>query len=149
MELVNHLKTTFDSKAAVLVCLFFVGVVNIPGAGELVLALIAVLGIAFTIKHRINPLTDPDLKLFSWLVLAVVGSKLLSILVNEPGPRTYGNLGTSIHFLLAPFVATYLCKERWNKGSPFRFIYNVFRKRSIKNSLFIWITIRNLTFRNH
>ena len=76
----------------------------VPGAGEVSFGILALLGLAKTIQERRNPLAEPGnrfLAVICWVFLLVA---IISVLASDPSPEGFRRLGTSIHFLLAPFI---------------------------------------------
>lgn len=73
--------------------------------GNLILLVLAILGIySFLLKNK-NPFKIPELKLFSWLAIGYFCVILLSMIAANGLNVELSHLGRKIHFLLAPFIA--------------------------------------------
>ena len=76
----------------------------VPGAGEVSFGILALLGLAKTIKERRNPIAEPGnrfLAVICWTFLLVA---ILTVVANDPSQEGFRRLSTNIHFLFAPFV---------------------------------------------
>ncbi len=95
----------YSNFIIVLLLLFPVVINSVKIFGNLILLILAVLGIYIAISEKKNPFQISELKLFSWLVAGYFGVMLLSMLIADGINAEFYHLGRKLHFLLAPFIA--------------------------------------------
>ena len=80
----------------------------VPGGGEVAFGILAVLGVAHAIKNRTHPLAEPSTRFMSLICWAFLLVAILTVVAAEPSAEGFRRLGTSVHFLFAPFIALLL-----------------------------------------
>ncbi len=95
----------YSNFVIVLLLLFPVFINSVKIFGNLIVLMLAILGIYIALSERKNPFQLSKLKLFSWLTVGYFSVMLLSILVADGLNAEFHHLGRKLHFLLAPFIA--------------------------------------------
>jgi len=95
----------YSNFVIILLLLFPILINSVKIFGNLILLILAILGIYIAIVERKNPFQIPELKLFSWLTISYFMVMLLSIIAADGWSAELHHLGRKIHFLFAPFIA--------------------------------------------
>ncbi len=100
-----YLNKHYNNFVVALLLLFPLVIDSVKIFGNLILLLLAILGIYVLITERRSPFNIPELKLFSWLTFGYFLVMLLSIIQNEGFVDDIYHLGRKAHFALAPLIA--------------------------------------------
>jgi len=100
-----------DSIVRLLAIIFPILLINIKIFGNLILLILTLIGIYKIISEKINPLTNKDLRLFTFLTLGYFFIMAMSLILNVGFDEELRHLFRKLHFLLAPLVAVALYKN--------------------------------------
>jgi len=100
-----------DSIIRLLAITFLIVLINVKIFGNLILLILTLIGIYKIISEKINPLTNKDLRLFTFLTLGYFFIMAMSIFLNVGFGEELRHLFRKLHFLLAPLVAVALYKN--------------------------------------
>jgi len=100
-----------DSIIRLLAVTFPLVLINVKIFGNLILLILTLIGIYKVISEKINPLTNKDLRLFTFLTLGYFFIMAMSIIFNMGFGEELKHLFRKLHFLLAPFIAVALYKN--------------------------------------
>jgi len=100
-----------DSIIRLLAIIFPVLLINVKIFGNLILLIFVVIGIYRIISEKINPFTNKDLRIFTFLTLGYFFIMAMSIILNVGFDEELKHLFRKIHFLLAPLIALALYKK--------------------------------------
>ena len=100
-----------DSIITLLAITFLIVLINVKIFGNLILLILTLIGIYKIISEKINPLTNKDLRLFTFLTLGYFFIMAMSIFLNVGFGEELRHLFRKLHFLLAPLVAVALYKN--------------------------------------
>lgn len=103
----NQYKTYFNYFCGIIPACLLV----IPAAGEVAFALISLYSLVYCYQQKINPFTNEQTKVISYICLFYFAVALLSILASDISLYAFKRLGTNIHFLFAPWLAVLLAKN--------------------------------------
>ena len=87
---------------------------SVKVAGDLVLVILAIVGIFVAISHKISPFSISQLKLFNWLTLSYFLVICISILFSGKASELAHFISRELYYLFAPFVALAIFKARVN-----------------------------------
>ena len=88
-----------------LILLFPLVINSVKVLGNLILLIIAIVGIYISFKWHKNPFKIRELKLFSFITFGYFLVMLFSILYADGLNAEFHHLGRKVHFLLAPWIA--------------------------------------------
>jgi len=76
----------------------------VPGSGEVSFGILAIVGLVKTVTDRHNPLSHSGNNFFALISWSFFLVALLSVITSDRSLEGFQRLGTSIHFLVAPFI---------------------------------------------
>jgi len=98
-------KKKYSNFVVALLLLFPILINSVKIFGNLILLILAVLGVYIIATEKKNPFQLPELKLLSWLTTGYFLIMLLSMLYADGWNAEFHHLGRKLHFLLVPLIA--------------------------------------------
>jgi O-antigen ligase len=98
-----------------LIFLFPIVIITLQVAGDLVLLILAMLGIYVSISQKLSPFIIKDIKVFSYLAIGYFSAVCLSVLFSGQAAELAHYIPRDFHFLFAPFIALALYKAEINR----------------------------------
>lgn len=108
------LSDRYSSVINFLLFSFPVVICTVKPLGEVILLVLAIIGIFLSISRKTMPFNVKALRLFSGLTLGYFGIVLLSIIFSDDPLGSIHFISREQHFLLAPFVALAVLNARWS-----------------------------------
>ena len=103
------------SRSVNLLILIFPIVINsLQVAGDLVLFILAMMGIFISISKKLSPFTIQEIKVFSYLTFGYFFAVCMSVLFSGQVAELAHYIPRDFHFLFAPFIALALFKAEIN-----------------------------------
>ena len=103
------------SRSVNLLILIFPIVINsLQVAGDLVLFILAMMGIFISISKKLSPFTIQEIKVFSYLTFGYFFAVCMSVLFSGQVAELAHYIPRDFHFLFAPFIALALLKAEVN-----------------------------------
>ena len=99
-----------------LIFLFPIVIITLQVAGDLVLLILAMLGIYVSISQKLSPFIIKDIKVFSYLAIGYFSAVCLSVLFSGQAAELAHYIPRDFHFLFAPFIALALYKAEINRN---------------------------------
>jgi len=103
----------------ILVFVFPIVINSVKVAGDLVLFVLAVLGLCIAITERLSPFTIKELRMFSWITFSFFLVSVLSVVFSGKAFYLAHFLSRDLYFLLAPLVALAIYKAKINTRTLF------------------------------
>jgi len=100
-----------DLTIRLLALTFPILLINVKIFGNLILLILALIGIYRIISEKINPIKNENLRLFTFLTLGYFFVMSMSIILNTGFDEELKHLFRKLHFLLAPLIAVALYKN--------------------------------------
>jgi len=100
-----YLDRKYSNFVIILLLSFPVLINSVKIFGNLILLILAAIGIYIVISEKKNPFKIPQLRLFSWLTISYFSIMLFSIIIADGFSAEFHHLGRKLHFLLAPLIA--------------------------------------------
>jgi O-antigen ligase len=83
-------------------------------AGDLVLFILAMMGIFFAISQKLSPFTIKEIKVFSYITFGYFSAVCISVIFSGQATELAHYIPRDLHFLFAPFIALALFKAEIN-----------------------------------
>ena len=106
----------YSKVVNVLIFIFPIVIITLQVAGDLVLLILAMMGIYVAISQRLSPFTIKEIKVFSYLTIGYFAAVCLSVLFSGQAAELAHYIPSDLHFLFAPFVALALYKAEINRN---------------------------------
>ena len=104
----------YSKVVNVLIFIFPIVIITLQVAGDLVLLILAMMGIYVAISQRLSPFTIKEIKVFSYLTIGYFAAVCLSVLFSGQAAELAHYIPRDFHFLFAPFIALALFKAEIN-----------------------------------
>ena len=98
----------------VLIFIFPIVIISLKVAGDLVLFILAMMGIFIAISQKLLPFNIKEIKVFSYLTLGYFLAVCLSVIFSGKAAELAHFIPRDLHFLFAPFIALALFKAEIN-----------------------------------
>ena len=98
----------------VLVFLFPVVINSVKGVSDLVLLILAAIGVFIAISQKLSPFNIKEIKVFSYLAVGYFCAAVLSVIFSGEAVELARFLSRDYYFLFAPIIALALCKAEIN-----------------------------------
>jgi O-antigen ligase len=112
----QSLGKNYSQFVNVLICIFPIVINILQVAGDIVLFILAVMGIFIAISKKLSPFTIKETKVFSYLTIGYFSAVCLSVLFSGQMAELAHYIPRDFHFLFAPFVALALYKAEINRN---------------------------------
>ena len=99
-----------------LIFIFPIVINSLQVAGDLVLFVLAMMGIFIAISQKLSPFTIKETKVFSYLTIGYFTAVCLSVLFSGQMAELAHYIPRDLHFLFAPFIALALYKAEINRN---------------------------------
>jgi len=83
----------------------------IPASGVITFILISIYSLIYCYQQKINPFTNAQTQVISFICILYFSIALLSILASDISLYAFKRLGTNYHFLVAPWLAVLLSQK--------------------------------------
>ena len=104
----------FNKVVNVLIFIFPIVIISLQVAGDIVLFVLAMMGIYVAISKKISPFNVKEIQAFSYLAIGYFSAVCLSVLFSgQPGELAH-YIPRDFYFLFAPFIALVLFKAEIN-----------------------------------
>ena len=98
----------------VLVFIFPIVINSVKGASDLVLLILAIMGIFIAISQKLSPFIIKEIKVFSYLTTGYFFAVCLSVIFSGKATDLVSFISRDYYFLFAPFIAIALYKAKIN-----------------------------------
>ena len=98
----------------VLIFIFPILINSVKVGGDIVLCILAVMGIFIAISEKLSPFTIKEIKVFSYLTIGYFIAICLSVIFSGKAIELANYLSRDVYFLVAPFVALAFYKAEIN-----------------------------------
>jgi len=113
--MINHtLNSRYSQVVNVLIFIFPIVINSLQVAGDIVLFILAMMGIYVGISQKLSPFTIKEIKVFSYLTIGYFSAVCLSVLFSGHVAELAHYIPRDFHFLFAPFIALALYKAEIN-----------------------------------
>ena len=110
----QSLDTNYSRSANVLIFLFPIVIISLQVAGDIVLFILAMMGVYVSISKKISPFIIKEIKVFSYLTIGYFAAVCISVLFSGQPIELAHYIPRDFHFLFAPFIALALYKAKIN-----------------------------------
>jgi len=97
-----------------LIFLFPIIIITLQVAGDIVLFVLAMMGIFIAISQKLSPFTIKEIKVFSYLTIGYFSAVCLSVLFSGQVAELVHYIPRDFYFLFAPFIALAMFKAEIN-----------------------------------
>jgi len=104
----------YSQVVNVLIFIFPIVINSLQVAGDIVLFILAMMGIFVSISKKISPFSIKPIKVFSYLTFGYFSAVCLSVLFSGQAAELAHFIPRDLHFLFAPFIALALFKAEIN-----------------------------------
>jgi len=114
---IDFLRTSSKTQEMIisyLVILFPVTLISIKVVGNLILLILALIGLKIFIFEKINPFKERNLRIFSYLFIGYFFLMLFSIILSSGFGPEIKHVARKLHFLFAPLIALSLYKFKFS-----------------------------------
>jgi O-antigen ligase len=100
----------YSQAVNILIFIFPIVIISVQVAGDLVLFVLAMMGIFIAISQKLSPFAIKEIKVFSYLTFGYFITVCLSVLFSGQALELAHYIPRDFHFFFAPFIALALCK---------------------------------------
>ena len=104
----------YSQAVNILIFIFPIVINSMQVAGDIVLFILAMMGIFTAISQKISPFVIKEIKVFSFLSIGYFSAVCLSVLFSGTGSELAHYIPRDFHFLFGPFIALALYKAKIN-----------------------------------
>ena len=104
----------YSQAVNVLIFIFPILINSVKVGGDIVLCILAVMGIFIAISEKLSPFTIKEIKVFSYLTIGYFIAICLSVIFSGKAIELANYLSRDVYFLVAPFVALAFYKAEIN-----------------------------------
>jgi len=108
------LSKNYSRFVNLLILIFPIVIISLQVAGDLVLFLLAIMGICISISKKLSPFSIHEIKFFSYLTFGYFLAVCISVLFSGQAKELAHYIPRDFHFLFAPFIALALYKAEIN-----------------------------------
>ena len=109
----------YSQAVNILIFIFPIVIISVQVAGDLVLFVLAMMGIFIAISQKLSPFAIKEIKVFSYLTFGYFIAVCLSVLFSGQALELAHYIPRDFHFLFAPFIALALYKAKINTSYLF------------------------------
>ena len=106
----------YSQVVNVLIFIFPIVINSLQVAGDIVLFILAMMGIYVGISQKLSPFHIKEIKVFSYLTIGYFMAVCLSVLFSGQAAELAHFIPRDFHFLFAPFIALALYKAEINRN---------------------------------
>ena len=110
----HSLGSKYSQVVNVLIFIFPIVIISLQVAGDIVLFILAMMGLFIAISQRLSPFIIKEIKVFSYLSIFYFIAVCLSVLFSGQPTELAHYIPRDFYFLFAPFIALSLCKAKIN-----------------------------------
>jgi len=110
----QSLGKNYSRLVNVLIFIFPILINSVKVGGDLVLFILAMMGIFIAISQKLSPFNIKEIKVFSYLTVGYFFAECLAVLFSVKGAEQAHLLSRDLHFLFAPFIALAFYKSEIN-----------------------------------
>jgi len=110
----HSINKNYSQVVNILIFTFPIVINSLQVAGDLVLFILAMMGIFISISQKILPFTIKEIKVFSYLTFGYFLAVCLSVIFSGKASELAHFIPRDLHFLFAPFIALALFKAEIN-----------------------------------
>ncbi|WP_416687546.1 O-antigen ligase family protein [Candidatus Pseudothioglobus sp. Uisw_041] len=104
----------YSQSVNLLIFIFPIVIISLQVAGDLVLFILAMMGIFIAISKKLSPFAIQEIKVFSYLTFGYFLAVCISVLFSGQATALAHFIPRDFHFLFAPFIALALFKAEIN-----------------------------------
>jgi len=108
------LEQSYSKFVNVLIFIFPVVIISLQVAGDIVLFILAMMGILISIFQKLSPFVIKEIKVFSYLAIGYFTAICLSVVFSGQAAELAHYIPRDFYFLFAPFIALALYKAEIN-----------------------------------
>jgi len=110
----HSLGKNYSRFVNVLIFIFPIVIISLKVAGDIVLFILAMMGIFIAISQKLSPFIIEEIKVFSYLTIGYFTAVCLSVLFSGQAAELAHYIPRDFHFLFAPFIALAFFKAEIN-----------------------------------
>ena len=100
----------YSQVVNILIFIFPILIISIQVGGDIVLFILAIMGIFIAISKKISPFDIKEIKVFSYLTIGYFIAVCISVIYSGQAAELAHYIPRDFYFLLAPFIALSLFK---------------------------------------
>ena len=104
------LRENYSRAVNVLIFIFPIVIISLQVAGDIVLFILAMMGVYVSISKKLSPFIIKEIKVFSYLTTGYFAAVCISVLFSGQVIELAHYIPRDFHFLFAPFIALALYK---------------------------------------
>ena len=108
------LEKKYSEVVNILIFIFPIVIITLQVVGDIILFILAMMGIFVAISKKISPFFIKEIKVFSYLTFAYFIAVCLSVLFSGKSSELAHFIPRDLHFLFAPFIALAIFKAKIN-----------------------------------
>jgi len=108
------IRQNYSKVVNILIFIFPIVIISLQVAGDIVLFILAMMGIFIAISEKLSPFSINEIKTFSYLTFGYFISVCLSVLFSGQAEELAHYIPRDFHFLFAPFIALAILKAEMN-----------------------------------
>ena len=112
----ESISKNYSLAVNILIFIFPIVITTLQVAGDIVLFVLAMMGIFIGISQKLSPFTIKETKVFSYLTIGYFTAVCLSVLFSGQMAELAHYIPRDFHFLFAPFIALALYKAEINRN---------------------------------
>jgi len=112
----ESISKNYSLAVNILIFIFPIVITTLQVAGDIVLFVLAMMGIFIGISQKLSPFTIKETKVFSYLTIGYFSAVCLSVLFSGQMAELAHYIPRDFHFLFAPFIALALYKAEINRN---------------------------------
>jgi len=109
----------YSQAVNILIFIFPIVINSLQVAGDVVLFILAMMGVFIAISQKLSPFAIKEIKVFSYLTFGYFIAVCLSVLFSGQALELAHYIPRDFHFLFAPFIALALYKAKINTSYLF------------------------------
>ena len=110
----KSLEQNYSKFVNVLIFIFPIVIISLQVAGDIVLFILAMMGIFISIFQKLSPFVIKEIKVFSYLAIGYFTAICLSVVFSGQAAELAHYIPRDFYFLFAPFIALTLYKADIN-----------------------------------
>ena len=110
----SRLEKKYSQVVNILIFIFPIVINSLQVAGDIVLVILAMMGIYVAISQKLSPFVIKEIKVFSYLTFGYFIAVCLSVLLSGQASNLAHFIPRDLHFFFAPFIALAIFKAEIN-----------------------------------
>ena len=110
----SRLEKKYSQVVNILIFIFPIVINSLQVAGDIVLVILAMMGIYVAISQKLSPFVIKEIKVFSYLTFGYFIAVCLSVLFSGQASDLAHFIPRDLHFFFAPFIALAIFKAEIN-----------------------------------